>query len=106
MKLSGILLILALFVQGCTTISFVTDEKSVRTNYSEWHHDWLYLIEGSDPVDMSLRCRGAPWKTITTSQTFLQGFVSGLTSGIYTPHGVEYSCVKSASSATPKTRRK
>ena len=114
MKLSIFILALSFLVQGCTTISFVTDDNNIRTNYSEWHHDWLYLIEGSDPVDMSLRCRGAAWKTITTSETFVQGLVAGVTSGIYTPHGVEYSCVKTAPAPTfanpannaPKRRRK
>jgi Bor protein len=106
MKKFMILLLAALFAQGCTTISFVTDERSDRTYYSEWHHDWLYLIEGSDPVDMSQRCKGAPWKTVTTTQTFVQGLVAGLTSGLYTPHGVEYACVKASTNGSSNNRKK
>jgi len=101
MKRLIILPVLMMFSQACTTISFVTNDNDDRTLYSEWHHDWFYIVEGSDAVDMSQRCNGAAWKTITTEQSFLQGFVTGLTSAIYSPHGVEYSCVRNASTAKP-----
>jgi hypothetical protein len=75
----------------------VTDPNDDRTTYSEWHHNWLYgLIEGSDAVDMAQRCRGAGWKTITTQESFLQGLVSGLTYNIYTPHNMEFRCLKAS----------
>jgi hypothetical protein len=86
---------MSLLLQACSTIYFQSDMKSSATTYSEWHHDWLYgLIEGSDPVDLSARCKGADWRTVKTEETFLQGFVAGLASNLYTPHNVEYSCVK------------
>jgi hypothetical protein len=104
MKRLLILPLLMLLSQACTTISFVTDDNNDKTYYSEWHHDWFYLVEGSDAVDMNDRCKGAGWKTITTEQSFLQGFVTGLTSAIYSPHGVEYSCVRTASTTKSATK--
>lgn len=105
MKKLILLPLLVMSLQACTTISFVKSNNDDRTTYSQWHHDWFYIIEGSDPVDMSVKCRGASWKTIRTEQSFLQGFVAGLTSGIYTPHGVEYSCMRTAAPASA-TRKK
>jgi len=103
MKRLLILPALLMLSQACTTISFVTDDNNDKTYYSEWHHDWFYIVEGSDAVDMSQRCNGAAWKTITTEQSFLQGLVTGLTSAIYSPHGVEYSCVRTASAVKAAT---
>ncbi|NDF14994.1 hypothetical protein EB061_06690 [bacterium] len=90
-------LAIALFLQACTTITFVRDPKSTRTNYSEWHHNWIFgLMEGSDPVDMHDRCNGAEWKTITTEHTFIQALVNGITYQLYNPHNVEFACAKTA----------
>ena len=98
MRIPLIALALALLSQACTTITFVRDPKYTRTNYSEWHHNWFFgLMEGSDPVDLNARCNGSDWRTVTTEYTFIQGLVSGLTYQIYDPHGVEFSCVKTAS---------
>ena len=100
MKNKVLAALLVFGIQGCSTIYFQSDAKSTYTAYSEWHHDWLYgLIEGSDPVDMSVRCKGNEWRTVKTQESFLQGLVSGITYNHYTPHGVEYSCMKAA--ATP-----
>jgi hypothetical protein len=88
-------LAIAFFSQSCTTITFVRDPKSTRTNYSEWHHNWIFgLMEGSDPVDMNARCNGAEWKTITTEHTFIQALVNGITYQMYNPHNVEFACAR------------
>jgi hypothetical protein len=93
-------LVIALFSQACTTITFVRDPKSSRTNYSEWHHNWFFgLMEGSDPVDMHARCNGSEWKTITTEHTFVQSLINGITYQLYNPHNVEFACSKAASNA-------
>ncbi len=82
-----------LLLQSCSTIYFVSDDKSDFTTYSEWHSNFVFgLAETSSPVDMAQRCNGAQWQTIKTEQSFLQGLVDGLTSSIYNPHGVYYSC--------------
>jgi hypothetical protein len=98
-------LAIALFSQACTTITFVRDPKSSRTNYSEWHHDWILgLVEGSDPVDMQARCNGSEWKTVTTEKTGIQILATlavSFVGGVWDPHSVEYSCSKAGAESAP-----
>lgn len=92
--LSLFMLVIALFASGCSTMYFHNGTKSGKQvmNQEEWHHDGiLRLVEFSAPVDMASRCSKG-WDTLMVEQTFVQGFVSGLTSGMYDPWNVEFGC--------------
>ena len=58
-----------------------TGQKEVK----EWNH---YLIEGLAPVavsDAQEMAGGAENYTVVTKQTFFNGLIASLTSGLYTP---------------------
>ena len=95
-----VLLILAVSISsGCSTIHFINGDPQTRyEEMSEWHHTAAFrLLEVSDPVDMSERCRGNEWNTITTERTFingLAGIVDSLILGVdvWEPYTVFYTC--------------
>lgn len=84
---------------GCSTIYFHNDSKARKqVEYEEWHHVVaLRLAEVSAPVDLGDRCgSGSGWETVKVEQNFVQGLISGVTSGLYDPWGVSYACMKSS----------
>ncbi len=58
--------------------------------YEEWETAWLI---GAVParVDASDACQG-PWARVETQQSFLNGIVTVLTLGIFSPRQVEVTC--------------
>jgi hypothetical protein len=93
---------LAIVTSGCSTIYFHNaGSNRTVTNYSEWHHDWVFgLVEGSAPVDLNSRCNGANWETVRTRQPFLQGFVQLFTAPVYYPWEASYSCYRNTAAAS------
>jgi len=59
--------------------------------YDHWEHFWLSGLVGHTRVDVEQRCPSGR-ATIEMKQTFLNGLVSGLTSGIYTPTTLRVRC--------------
>ena len=59
--------------------------------YEEWHNHWLGGLIGNKNLDVDLLCPSGN-ATIHNEQSFLNGLVGVLTSGIYTPTTVEVRC--------------
>ena len=59
--------------------------------YDHWQNYWLGGLIGHTKVDLEKVCPSGR-ATIEVRQTFLNGLVSGLTSGIYTPTTMKVRC--------------
>ena len=65
--------------------------------YDHWENFWLAGLIGHKKVDVEALCGSRP-ATIEAKQTFLNGLVGALTSGIYTPTTVKVRCADGRSS--------
>lgn len=59
--------------------------------YDHWQNHWLGGLIGEERLDLATVCPSGN-ATIHDEQTFLNGLVSALTSGIYTPTQVTVRC--------------
>ena len=82
----GVTLISCFLLTSCYTYtSVVGNGAQGNQEVTQWNH---YLIYGLAPVGVSNSkemAGGAENYQVTTRQTFVNGLVSGLTFGIYTP---------------------
>ena len=85
-KLFGGVLLCSSLLTSCYTYTSVVGEGAKgNQEVTKWNH---YVIYGLAPVgvsDSKAMAGGATDYTVTTRQTFVNGLVSGLTFGIYTP---------------------
>ncbi len=85
------LAMLLLTSAGCYHSIIETDLEPGATGYhGKWETAWLAGLIPAN-VDASEIC-GGPWARVETQQSFLNGLVSLLTIGIYSPHEVEVVC--------------
>jgi hypothetical protein len=61
---------------------------------------WLWGIVPAKPIDVRQQCPGGV-ATIETQQTFMNGFVSLLTLGIYAPQHLKVTCAASTAGMPP-----
>jgi len=83
--LAGTLLSCFLLTSCYTYTSVVGDGAQGNKEVTKWNH---YLIYGLAPTSVSNSkemAGGAENYEVTTKQTFVNGLISGLTFGIYTP---------------------
>jgi len=87
-------LMLVFVAAGCYHSIIDTGLEPGPTGYhGEWETAWLVgLIPAR--VDATAICNG-PWARVETQQSFLNGLVSSLTLGIYSPHDVKVVCAAS-----------
>lgn len=64
-----------------------------------WTHTWLWGLVPASPIDVTSQCRTGV-ATVVTEQSFLNGLVSILTIGIYSPRHVTITCA-TGSAMTP-----
>jgi hypothetical protein len=85
-KMLGLLLLSSSLFTSCYTYTSVVGEGAKgNQEVTKWNH---YVIYGLAPVgvsDSKAMADGATNYTVTTRQSFVNGLVSGLTLGIYTP---------------------
>ena len=85
-KLVGGVLLCSTLLTSCYTYTSVVGEGAKgNQEVTKWNH---YVIYGLAPVgvsDSKAMAGGASNYTVTTRQSFVNGLVSGLTFGIYTP---------------------
>lgn len=82
---AGLLLCSSLFTSCYTYTSVVGEGAKGNQEVTKWNH---YVIYGLAPVGVSnskAMADGATDYTVTTSQSFVNGLISGLTFGLYTP---------------------
>jgi hypothetical protein len=82
-------------VAGCYTTSIRSGKlaQPPGIEYDQrWHHGLVWgIAELSGPYNLSRVCpRG--WAVITTQTSFLNGVVSAVTSGLYSPQTVTVQC--------------
>ncbi|MCX6236476.1 MAG: Bor family protein [Bacteroidia bacterium] len=85
-KLFGGALLCSCLLASCYTYTSVVGEGAKgNQQVKKWNH---YLIEGLVPVgvsDSKAMAGGAKDYTVTTTHSFVNGLLAGLTGGIYTP---------------------
>jgi hypothetical protein len=85
-KMLGLLLLSSSLFTSCYTYTSVVGEGAKgNQEVTKWNH---YVIYGLAPVgvsDSKAMADGATDYTVTTSQSFVNGLISGLTFGLYTP---------------------
>jgi hypothetical protein len=64
-----------------------------------WTATWLWGIVPATPIDVTQNCPGGI-ATVETKMTFMNGLVSGLTLGIYTPRDVKVTCASGTARRT------
>lgn len=90
---------LALGLAGCYehTVTVGAGAPAGPVVYDHWQNFWLGGLIGHVRVDVERLCPSGD-ATIYARQTFLNGLVSGLTSGIFTPTTVTVRCAGGRSS--------
>jgi hypothetical protein len=73
------------------TINVGTGAPSARLQYDHWENFWIVGLIGHARPDIAAMCPTGN-ATIEARQTFLNGLVSALTSGIYTPTTLRIRC--------------
>ena len=83
----------AVLVAGCFEHTIQVGGGAPRgpVIYDHWEHFWLSGLVGHTRVDVERTCPSGQ-ATIEMKQTFLNGLVAGLTSGIYTPVTLRVRC--------------
>jgi len=85
-KMLGIALLCTTLFTSCYSYTSVVGEGAKgNQEVTAWNH---YLIAGLAPVSVSdskAMAGGAKDYTVTTKQTFVNGLISAITSGLYTP---------------------
>lgn len=85
-KLVGVALLCSTLLTSCYSYTSVVGQGAKgNQEVTKWNH---YVIYGLAPVgvsDSKEMAGGANDYTVTTRQSFVNGLVSGLTFGIYTP---------------------
>jgi hypothetical protein len=97
MKIILLSLVCVAFFSGCSTIHF---DKGAQVNSNQttqlWHHNFAFsLHEGSPVIDLQKECGNAPWASVKTELTFINGLASGavnMLGPIWYPKTVEVSC--------------
>lgn len=89
----GTLLLGVLVATGCYEHTFTVGAGAPTgpVVYSEWHSSWLGGLIGERNIDVDEICPSGN-ATIHDEQSFLNGLVSALTAGIYTPTEVKIRC--------------
>ena len=88
-------LALAGLTMGCYEHTFHTGTGAPQgpVVYDDWHNHWLGGLIGEEELDIDALCPSGN-ATIHDEQTFLNGLVSALTSGIYAPTTVTVRCAR------------
>ena len=85
--------LLALSLAGCYqhTITVGAGAPHAPVVLDQWEHFWIAGLVGHVDVDVERLCPTGN-ATVVAKQTFLNGLVSALTSGIYTPTTLRVRC--------------
>jgi hypothetical protein len=88
-----VILPLLVVVAGCFThtVRIGGGASDAPVVYDQWEHFWIFGLVGHKEVEVRQLCPGDR-ATIVARQSFLNGLVSILTSGIYTPTQLTVRC--------------
>ncbi len=77
---------------GCYHATINTGVEPATPPQTQWKHSFIYGLVPMSPTDAAAICGERAIARIETKQPFIQGLVSGLTGGIYTPWEVSVTC--------------
>ena len=92
--LSGGLLLLA---TGCQTVSYTTNRTGGGNRIEQNAPFFLWGLAGEKVVDMDALCPNGPARWYS-QQTFLDGFLSTITLGLYSPRTIVIECAAGGTS--------
>ena len=85
-KIFAVLFLLSMLLTSCYTYTSIVGEGAKgNEEITAWNH---YVIYGLAPVgvsDSKKMAGGAENYTVTTTHSFVNGLIAGITFGIYTP---------------------
>ena len=82
------------------TINFGDGAPTGELLYDHWEHFWIVGLIGDKVLDVEQICLSGN-ATIESRQTFLNGLVAALTSGIYTPRTLRLRCGDGGTASIP-----
>ena len=82
------------------TIHFGGGAPTGELLYDHWEHFWIVGLIGDKMLDVEQICPSGR-VTIEARQTFLNGLVAALTSGIYTPRRLRLRCEDGGTASIP-----
>ncbi len=87
---------------GCSrhTIIVGRGAPTVELLYDHWENFWIVGLIGDKTLDVAQICPSGN-ATIEARQTFLNGLVAALTSGIYTPRRLRLRCQDGGTASIP-----
>jgi len=92
---AGLAMVICLFMAGCANQKFLVDgERATIPTYEGTHHFFIGGILQSKDVYPNEVCGEKGISAVETNMTFLNGFLGGLTMGIYTPRQYYIYCKK------------
>lgn len=102
-KLAGVVA-LSWSAVGCYTTSIRSGKPAAPAGIEydqKWHHGLVWgIAELSGPYNMSRVCPQG-WAVVKTETSFLNGLVSAVTSGVYSPQTVTVQCSAESAPALP-----
>lgn len=91
-------LIFLFFLASCQTVTISPKGRSLvysgLPSYERSHNFFFWGLMGDHSINIQRVCEDRSVKQMQTQQTFLNGFVSILTLGIYTPRTARVWCGK------------
>jgi hypothetical protein len=83
----------ALALTGCYKVQVVASPTAVGGEAkASWQNFFVFGLVGNARIDVREFCGGGEAATVETGATFVNGLVSGLTFGLYTPRTVTVTC--------------
>ena len=94
------LLLCAIALGGCYRATFIRDPQVVRgVEHDQWNHFFIFGLVGETDLDVRQFCPDGRVAEVQTQANFLNGLVSIVTIGIYTPRTVYVTCAGGPSRA-------
>lgn len=91
----AVILSAAIWLGGCSTITIQPEQTSklvTKPTYQESKSFYFWGLVGEPRVDVTEVCQEEEPKQMQSQATFLNGLLSGITLGIYSPHTVKVWC--------------
>ncbi|HET7867248.1 MAG TPA: Bor family protein [Burkholderiaceae bacterium] len=92
--------VLLLAVSACSTVTVNPDGRAKlvsEPSYQDSKSFFLWGLIGEHHVDVLRICNGKEPAQMQSQQTFLDGFLTGITLGIYAPHSTKVWCSRGQS---------
>lgn len=89
------LILLCFFLASCSTVTISppgAEKISSAPDFQKSGHFFLWGLAGETRVNTEEVCNGKQPAQMQSQSTFVNGFISNLTLGLYSPHSVKVWC--------------